>query len=431
MKKILLSLFLVFLIPVICFAGTNQIIISGSADNPIKIGITEYNQLMGPGNFPWNSSNLIGLATIPTSGAISNFKVQVAVAPGEGKSWTFKIRAGNPIADTNLSVIISGTDTVSSLDTDIVSISAGDLVNISAVGTGTPVDAGAVYWTCSFTPDISGETILSSSSGSWDTSLYYAPLFGRKIPDSVRFDGQTLFPTSGTLKKFYITLSAAPGAGTSRTFKLEKNGVDSDVAITISGTDISGSDLVNSLSVVAGDKVAFNQTAVSGTPATAIAYSGVVFSPDTQGEWITAATTDDGLQTNPAITEYQTLACGDSILTATENLQYNLAQTTTAKAIYVALSADPGVSPDAWSFTLRKNGTTDTALTTTIVADDSTGSLVTDVAISDGDLLTTKIVPINSPATSIESQISYLFYNAPTAEPTTLNNCIINNAVIN
>lgn len=413
MKKIIIILLLLILSVETCFAATFQYIISGSSDSPIATGGTEYQLLMGSGDVAWNATETSRQSVIPTAGTLTDFQVGVRTAPGAGKSWTFTVRSGNPIGNSALSVSIAEMDVISVLDTSLVSVVAGDLVSVSSVGISTPTAVGAVWWTCKFIPDTAGETILLAGQTSWITELNYKPLIGNKTsPDATLFDGQTLFPTSGTLKNFYCELVTAPGAGTDRTFKIEKNGVDSSIAITISGTNTTGNDTTNTLTVAAGDRVAIQETAVTGTPATTRDKWGIVFVPDTQGEWFTSATTDDTLST--AATEYQQLTCGDSTLTTTENEQYVLAQATTAKAIYVALSTDPGTAPDAYTFTLRRNGATDTALTVTITADNTTGSLVTDVTISANDLLSTSIVPVSTPAATPASQIAYLFYDAPT-----------------
>src|SRR3989339_1690415 len=137
-------------------ATTKQYIISGTADDP-STSSTEYSCLMGDGSYTWSSENARG-SIIPTSGKLSNLKVRVNTAPGAGKSWTFAIRING--ANSDLSVTISDTNTISSLDTDQVTVSAGDDTSISATPSGTPTAAAAVYWTAQFTPDTAGETIL-------------------------------------------------------------------------------------------------------------------------------------------------------------------------------------------------------------------------------------------------------------------------------
>ncbi|MFA5746917.1 MAG: heparin lyase I family protein, partial [Candidatus Paceibacterota bacterium] len=389
---------------------TFQYIFGGDIDTPATAGATEYIGLMGDGLKVFDATEANVQQIMPTAGTLSDFKFKVKTAPGAGNSWTFTIRKN--AADTDLSVSIAGTDTLSNLDEDQVSVSAGDEIAISAVGVSSPTAAGATYWTAKFTPSTAGETILMSHGGTLSTNLYFLTLIGHKVFDSARFDGQILFPTSGTLKNFYVGLSVAPGGVTGRTFKLEKNTVDSSVAVTITGAATTSNDVANTLSVSAGEQVTIQQTAISGAPAGTEAKFGAVFVPDTPGQWFTGAVTDNAI--NNLATEYQHLTCGDSTLTATENEQYALARETTAKAMYVVLSTDPGTSPDQFTFTLRRNGTTDTDLAVTIVANDTTGNFSTDVSISDDDSLSLSIVPGNSPSAVPKLQSSILFYNAPT-----------------
>lgn len=73
-------------------------------------------------------------------------------------------------------------------------------------------------------------------------------------------------PTAFTLSDFYVRLETAPGSGTSRTFELAVNEVDTALALTISNTNTEGSDLSNSVSVSAGSILNYHAT-VSGSVA--------------------------------------------------------------------------------------------------------------------------------------------------------------------
>ena len=396
---------------------TKQVIFSGVTSSPAVDGTTELNSLMGNGNASWVATEINHLSVIPTPGKLTNFKVRIRNAPGAGKSWVFTVRAGNPIGDTALSVTISDTAKISALDTDEVAVAAGDLVSISATGSGTPTDPGAVYWTCEFIPDTDGETILlSNTKGQSLTANYFITLIGGKDPDATEFDAQTLFPTPGTLKKFYVELSAAPGAGKSRIFTINKNGVATGIVVTISDAATTGNSAALTSAVAAGDSFSISHT-VSGSPAASIVSFGIAFLPDTQGEFMTCATTDN--PTSSIQVEYEHLTCGDSALTGTESETHNLARACTAKKIYVLLSTAPGLG-NTWIFTLRRN-TSDAALTVSISNTNKSGNAAVDVAISNDDVLDTAIDATAGAETS-KSQIAYLLYNAPTPPPVGLEN---------
>lgn len=386
--------------------ATRQTIISGTADDPAVDGTSEYASLMGDGNTLWNATEANHESVISTPGKLTNFKVGVKTAPDAGKSWTFTVRKTN--VDTTLVVTISDTAVLSSLDTDEVTIAAGDKVCIKAVGTGTPTGAAAVYWRCDFIPDTDGETILlSDSAGSYTVVNNFHTLIGAKAADNLEFDAQTLFPTVGVLKKFYVELSAAPGAGYSKTFVIRLNGVDQSLSVTISDTATTGNDTTNTVTIAAGDKVTIKTTVNWGASVTA--KFGIVFLPTTQGEWIASATTDD--VTSSTTVEYQHLNCGDSALTNVESAQHGLASETTAKKIYVNLLTAPGAG-NTWVFTLRE-ALASTGLTVSIADAATSGNAAIDEAVA-ADALVDTLIDAKAGAATSKTQIAYLFYNAPT-----------------
>lgn len=77
----------------------------------------------------------------------------------------------------------------------------------------------------------------------------------------------TMVPLAGTLRKFKIVLSEAPGAGTSWVFTVQKNSVDTAIVVTISDTATSGQDVTNEVILAAGDRLTLKATVGSGTPA--------------------------------------------------------------------------------------------------------------------------------------------------------------------
>lgn len=86
---------------------------------------------------------------------------------------------------------------------------------------------------------------------------------------STNYPCPNIFPTAGTIKNFRVSVDAAAGAGKSRTFTFHKNGAATSLAVTISDTETLGSDLVNSVSVSAGDYISIVVT-TSGSPSSTI-----------------------------------------------------------------------------------------------------------------------------------------------------------------
>jgi len=391
---------------------TKQFLMSGTSYACSTSGVSYYSTLLGDGNLSWSTLEAGRTGIVTASGKLSNFQVGVAVAPGDEKSWIYTVRKNEDA--TSLSVTISGAAVLSSVDSDEVTVAVGDRVCIEGVGVDTPAAAGANYWTCQFTPDTDGETILLSNTGGTPvTADRYFPLIGGKISDDVEFDVQTLFPTEGTLKNFYVQMQNAPGNGNSAIFTIRKNEGATSLVVTISGGNTTGSDTdpAHNIDIAAGDRAIIFYTVV-GAPAASYNWFGIGFLPNTQGEFIASATTDN--ITSSTAVEYQPLNCADSTLTATESEQHNLAQATTVKKIYVNLSNYPN-NGYTWVFTLRRNATTTTNLTVSISNLATSGNAAVDVAISAADLLDTMIDATAGTRTAA-SQIAYLFYNAPTAE---------------
>lgn len=62
-----------------------------------------------------------------------------------------------------------------------------------------------------------------------------------------------IVPKAGTISDLYVGCINAPGASETYTYTIRKNGSDTAVTCTVSDTDTTGSDAVNSVSVAAGD----------------------------------------------------------------------------------------------------------------------------------------------------------------------------------
>jgi len=389
---------------------TKQTFISGTSANPPTAA--NFACLMGDSD-TWGGIEYSREAIIPTAGRLTNFKVGIKVAPGAGAYWTFTIWKNN--ATTALSVQIADAAVLSVLSTNDITVAAGDRISLRSRGTGAPTLAGAVYWRCDFIPNTSGETILLSNAAGQPlvANSFYAPM-ATSFSTLVEFNAQILFPTAGTLKKFYVRLVVAPGGATSRSFTIRKNGVDTGLVVTISGADINGNNTAagDAVDIDAGDRVSIQHT-VTGAPAVSAARFGIVFLPDNPGEWIASATT--GNPTSSTAVEYQRPNCGFSYLVATENEQHGLAPATTAKKIYVNLSAAPGLG-ESWIFTLRE-ALSDTALTVTIADADTSGNATVNEVIAE-DALVDTLIDATAGLVTVSSQIAYLFYDAPTAAPT-------------
>ncbi len=204
----------------------------------------------------------------------------------------------------------------------------------------------------------------------------------------------------GTIDRLFVELSAAPGAGAgdAYVFTLRLNGADTALTCTITQPATSASDTTHTVAVVAGDVVTISCAPANGPSATPKAQWAMRFTSTNAKESLILG---EALAEN-SYTTYVGVSGGTrSVGPTTEADAYQVcAAAGTIKSLYVALSADPGTSPDAYTFTLNKNGDP-TELTCTITADDKTGNdTAHTVTVAAGDVLTLSIAPVSSPSSS-------------------------------
>lgn len=206
-----------------------------------------------------------------------------------------------------------------------------------------------------------------------------------------------VIPCDGTISDFFVALQTAPGAGTTRNFTIRINGANSSVVVVISDTATSGSDLVNSVSVSAGDTITIGSTNPTGSPATTnYTHFGFVFEAAANtspvfSHWAEAPST--------SVTEYACFQGGQSGLTTEASVAQVCPAPGTIKDLYVEVNTAPG-SGKSWTVTLYKNGVS-TGLTATV---SDTGRTANDtsntVTVAAGDLLSWELTPSGTPSST-------------------------------
>jgi hypothetical protein len=158
--------------------------------------------------------------------------------------------AGTTVDSVSLSISFSAGDTFS---VEVDSTAGGNTRLISA---NVSIDAA-----------VAGQSVSALTSGSVGTGYIN---WERTQNDAWFILASNLDITSGptafTLSDFYARLETAPGAGTSRTFALAVDEVDTAMSVTISDAATTGSDLADDVSVPAGSILNYHGTA-SGSPA--------------------------------------------------------------------------------------------------------------------------------------------------------------------
>ncbi len=328
--------------------------------------------------------------------------VQVTKAPGSGKSYAFGpyINGSASALTTTISdASVSNNDTVNT-----VSVSAGDAITFSSNPSGTPA-ATTAYWDMEFDSANAKEFPLLSNTPSQIsatvTTYVKAQGGGSSLATSTTESAVTIvIPYSGTISKFYGATDVAPGAGRTRTFTVMKNGVAQSLAFSLTGTGsgagiTTNNDSSNSFTVAAGDLISIRST-VSGSPAAARFYSGLLLTADVDGYSMMGFTTNQ----NPGTSTIYNIPYSQmrAVWNTTESNSRGLSPQFLAKALYVWQPTAP-VSGRSYTYTLRQAGA-DTGLAATIAGPSNSGSATADVAISRGNGWTIKSTSAGTPAAS-------------------------------
>lgn len=379
--------------------ASSQVIVGGTTD-ALNATTTEYNALMGSGNWTSTEANMHGL--VGSGGTISKLYVEIAGAPGASKSYDFTLMVDN--SASALTCQISGAAATTCSDTsNSVSVSAGQTVSLRCVPTGTPT-ARAAMWTTMYAGSTTGESLMFGTTTANPTGGEFMSLHGVVGgSDNLETDKRLVWPMAGTVKKLYVELATAPGAGTSRTFTVRDNGANSSLTCTISGaSDKTCNDTSNSFTFNAAEFAALTMSN-SGAPASSAARWGVVVLADTAGQFPIVMSSQNNMAD---ATEYARATATDDDPDTTESNHTLLAQSCTLQAAYVAINTAPGAGK-TWDFTVMKEGS-GTTNTCQVAGGSATTCNITgqSVSVADGDTIDWKYVPAGSPTLNKLKQLA-------------------------
>ena len=241
-----------------------------------------------------------------------------------------------------------------------------------------------------------------SGSGPSNAGLTYNGLVGGSAWNFTLTNAEAIVSVPGIIKNLRVLLNGIPGAGKWWDFHLMVNGVATALSVLINNPDTSGSNLVNEVAVAAGDTVCIRAEPTDGVTNSQIVHWTTKFVSANRAQSLILGTNADTL--NNAATEYCGIMGWAQNLNATEDFMRQVCPTGgTFKNFYVKLSADPGIDPDGYEFTLRVNMADSddgegNPLQVTITADATTGNDTThEIPVVAGNILTMKIVPLNGP----------------------------------
>lgn len=404
LKRLLLVL-AIALVPSAVFAQTGMNgLISSNAPN-LNSGLTNWAGISHSG-VSWNATENRVQQVIPVSGTFHDLRVCLSGASGTG-TRAFTIRKNG--ADTAVTTSITNA-TCSADTTHSFSVTAGDLVNLQQVTSGT-LNSVTIRWSAIFTAANSNEypTLLASIGQVGAGATKY---FGMQGSDGGQFTeqfSQIVMPTGGTISRLFIqTDTNAVTSTLVGTFR--KNGSDTSLTASVAAGSSTANDTSNSVAVSAGDILSV-KFVNNGSAALRLS-TGFKFAPTTDGESIAMCSSTSN--TNQATTAYAP-AMGAMTFSGTEGNFQQLVQNGTMKKLTVATFSNVGGSGQTMTAVARLN-TADSALTCAI---NSGAAACTDgahsVTLANDDVVNYSFT--NSATTGTDQPYAGMVFAMPTNTP--------------
>ena len=237
-----------------------------------------------------SSTSLPVTVVCPTNGTIRNLWVMLSADPGpDPDAYTFTLMkdtsGDGTLADTTLTCSITSAtlpDRSGSDVTHTVSVSAGDILALKVVPIDSPTVTPYIEYGMTFVADTDGESILVGASS---TNLSTAnPRYNNVIVgnyglgwDATEINMQQLGQIC-VIKKLYVNLTGSPyqnNAVDNYTFTFRKNAISQAITFSIANTNTKGSDLINTVTLTAGDFVSL-MCVPNSSPTARQAYWGLV-----------------------------------------------------------------------------------------------------------------------------------------------------------
>lgn len=373
-------------------------IIGGATTSPSNT-VTQYTALNRVQDGSWNATESSVSERMAAPGVIRRLSVFLTTAPGAGIQRVFTVYV-NGVA-TAATVTFANTNGWNAIQlSSPVIFNAGDLVSLQAAPVGgTATSTGNIKWhvVCEG-QDFSLGSVNTQSASSTLTE-YLSPLgqYARAW-SSVQTDLEIIVPCAGRIDRLYVdSVAGTVGAGGSYTLTVQKNGVDTVLTATIAANTSSASDLLNSFTVAAGDKIVIKKTP-SGTPTARGFKFAARFRPDTFGEFFVGM--GSAIAPSTTVTNYtQVNGLGSGAwTTAQSNAQLGLPANVTVSNIYVSMPTAPGAGK-SWTDAVYRNGVSTIPVTisgTSTSGNASAGSF-TSVA---NDLIAFGVIPSGTPTAS-------------------------------
>lgn len=318
-------------------------------------------------------------------------------ATGQLTNVRIKLSAALPIASTfslyNITQGIQLDITVPTATTDITSagtlaVTAGDLIAVRhPINQSGP--AKYVKWSFEFIGTNANEAVLGGGiytstsvdeTGEDNTFLF---LFPDSQPSATEAKRRFYCPIAGTLKSFYVKLSANSGGVGTRTISIYKNGVlEATTSLTFASGENSKSVTGLNIPFVPGDSLSVHHDTAGGDVSQVGMTWGLMYNPVVDGEFMLGGMVDaNPLSTTQDATEYGWFSGAIGTNTAwsldtlaNEGLRQSVSGgvACAVRAFRVDLETAPGVSQTR-RFRLRKD-TADSLMVLDIAGTDATAT---------------------------------------------------------
>ncbi len=378
-----------------------QVLIGGEYDLLHATG-TEYAAVIGGAIGGWGISKNSKMEMVSTGGKIKNLRVELNDTPGGG-SKTYKFTLHRAVgtggwANTSLTCTVGSGDTQASDMVNEVSVAAGDVILLECDPTATPT-ARYARWSMVFEGDNANESLLLSNGSAGTSSTQYSRPMGDAF-SLTENEVRCVCPTSGMIKNLYVLLSNDPGTSPDAyRFTLRIDGVDKALTVTVTANDRTGNNTANEVAVSAGDILTVKSEPLNTPSNDADVAIGMTFVADTNGESIILGGSTDAVYSLGA--QYNYLSGGFSpTWTSSESQRYQSSQACTLKKLYILLSGAPGSGGDAYTFIIRRNGTSPASGLEVAITDAATtgNDTVNTVTVAEDDNLDIRVEASNSPS---------------------------------
>lgn len=387
----------------------------GTPDSNTNQSFAQYSFIMN-GRASWSApvSIITKSNVIAVAGTISNLRVK-----SEGSPYRFTLYKNGVATSLKTQVADASSNKLGADTTNSVSVVPGDTLSLESIQDltlgpllGNGIVSFSMIIECADCTSVLMGGVGGTAGVLENSTTIYHPICGvSKGTTGTESIAAQIVPTKGTIKKMYLAMESAPGAGTSYAFTVFKNGVATGITATIADTATTATDLTNSISVSPGDTISLRVVPTGSAAEVSCSWS-FEFDPAVNGQsMIMLATAGSGTNGRPK-TGSNSFAfllggAGDGSTTAwltNEASLVHLGVACTVKNLRVKVATAPG-SGSSWQVALRQNLAT-SALSATISGTETSKENTADsISVAADDVLAYIAIPTSSPAVT-DIQIS-------------------------